>query len=374
MPLELRSTIKTNSTLEIMLAEVPMPEPGDDDVVVRIDASPINPSDLGLLFGAADMTTAKISGSADSPVVTADIPDKAMPAMAARLDQSLPVGNEAAGVVVSAGASEMAQALMGKTVAIVGGAMYAQYRSVRANQCLVLPDGVTPAEGASWFVNPMTAQGMVETMQMEGHKALVHTAAASNLGQMLNKICLQDGVDLVNIVRRPEQAEILKGLGAKYVCISSSPDFMEELTEALVATGATLAFDAIGGGRLAGQILTCMEVAANRTAAEYSRYGSSTHKQVYVYGGLDRGPTEFNRAFGMAWGIGGWLLTPFLQKGGREVINKLRQRVAAEIKTTFASTYTQEVSLAGMLSLDAIAVYGKQATGEKFLINPNKDA
>jgi NADPH2:quinone reductase len=374
MPLELRSTVKANGTLEIMLAEVPMPEPGDDDVVVRIDASPINPSDLGLLFGAADMTTAKISGSASSPVVTADIPERVMPAMAARLDQSLAVGNEAAGVVVAAGVSEMAQTLMGKTVAIVGGAMYAQYRSVRANQCLVLPDGVTPAEGASWFVNPMTAQGMVETMRLEGHKALVHTAAASNLGQMLNKICLQDGVDLVNIVRRPEQAKILADLGAKYVCDSSSPDFKEELTEALVATGATIAFDAIGGGRLAGQILTCMEVAANRTAAEYSRYGSSTHKQVYVYGGLDRGPTEFNRAFGMAWGIGGWLLTPFLQKGGRELINKLRQRVAAEIKTTFASHYTQEVSLAGMLSLDAIAVYGKQATGEKFLITPNKDA
>jgi len=374
MPIELRSTVKSSGTLEVMLAEVPMPEPGDDQVVVRIEASPINPSDLGLLFGAADMTTAKVSGSADRPVVTAAIPDKAMPAMAGRLDQSLPVGNEAAGVVVAAGVSEMAQALMGKTVAIVGGAMYTQYRAVRANQCLVMADDVIPAESASWFVNPMTAQGMVETMRLEGHKALVHTAAASNLGQMLNKICLKDGVDLVNIVRRPEQAEILKGLGAKHVCDSSSPNFMEELTEALVATGATIAFDAIGGGRLAGQILTCMEVAANRTAEEYSRYGSSTHKQVYVYGGLDRGPTEFTRAFGMAWGIGGWLLTPFLQKGGRELINRLRQRVAAEIKTTFASTYTQEVSLAGMLTQDAIAVYGKQATGEKFLINPNKDA
>ncbi|NQV61433.1 MAG: NADH oxidase, partial [Alphaproteobacteria bacterium] len=360
-------------TLEIMLAEVPIPEPKDNEVVVRIEASPVNPSDLGLLFGAADMSTAVVSGSADSPVVTADIPGGLMKAMEGRLDQSLPVGNEGAGVVVEAGASEMAQALLGKTVAIIGGAMYAQYRAVRVDQCLTLPDGVTPAEGASWFVNPMTAQGMVETMRMEDHKALVHTAAASNLGQMLNKICLQDGVDLVNIVRKPEQAALLKGLGAKYICDLSSPDFMDQLTEALVATGATLAFDAIGGGKLAGQILTCMEVAANRTATEYSRYGSTTHKQVYIYGGLDRGPTEFNRSFGMMWGIGGWLLTPFLKKAGGEVINRLRQRVAAEIKTTFASHYTQEVSLAGMLTADAIAVYGKQATGEKFLVNPNKD-
>jgi NADPH2:quinone reductase len=373
MPFELRSTIKSGGTLEIMLAEVPIPEPKDNQVVVRIDAAPVNPSDLGLLFGAADMSTAKISGSAESAMVTADIPEAMMKAMAGRLDQSLPVGNEGAGVVVKAGSSELAQVLKGKTVAVIGGAMYAQYRAVRVDQCLALPDGVTAADGASWFVNPMTAQGMVATMRMEGHKALVHTAAASNLGQMLNKICLQDGVDLVNIVRKPDQVEILKALGAKYVCNSSSPDFMDELTEALVATGATLAFDAIGGGRLAGQILTCMEVAANRTATEYSRYGSTVHKQVYIYGGLDRGPTEFNRGFGMVWGIGGWLLTPFLQKAGGEVINRFRQRVAAEIKTTFASHYTQEVSLAGMLTAEAMAVYGRQATGEKFLINPNKD-
>jgi NADPH2:quinone reductase len=373
MPFELRSTIKSGGTLEIMLAEVPIPEAKDNQVVVRIDAAPVNPSDLGLLFGAADMSTAKISGSAESAMVMADIPEAMMKAMAGRLDQSLPVGNEGAGVVVKAGSSELAQALMGKTVAVIGGAMYAQYRAVRVDQCLALPEGVTAADGASWFVNPMTAQGMAETMRMEGHKALVHTAAASNLGQMLNKICLQDGVDLVNIVRKPDQVEILKALGAKYVCNSSSPDFIDELTEALVATGATLAFDAIGGGRLAGQILTCMEVAANRTATEYSRYGSTVHKQVYIYGGLDRGPTEFNRGFGMVWGIGGWLLTPFLQKAGGEVINRFRQRVAAEIKTTFASHYTQEVSLAGMLTAEAMAVYGRQATGEKFLINPNKD-
>jgi NADPH2:quinone reductase len=373
MALELRSTIKSDGTLEIMLAEVPVPEPKDDQVVVRIEATPVNPSDLGLLFGAADMTTAKFSGQADGRKVTADVPEGLMKSMAGRLDQSLPVGNEAAGVVVEAGSSDPARALMGKTVAIIGGAMYSQFRAVRVDQCLAMPEGVTPAEAASWFVNPMTAQGMVETMRMEDHGALVHTAAASNLGQMLNKLCVADGIDLVNIVRKPAQAELLRGMGAKYVCDTSSADFMDELTEALAATGATIAFDAIGGGRLAGQILTCMEAAANRAAKEYSRYGSTTYKQVYIYGGLDRGPTEFNRGFGMVWGLGGWLLTPFLQKAGRDVVNRLRQRVAAEITTTFASSYTQEVSLAEMLTPEAIAVYGKQATGEKFLINPGKD-
>jgi NADPH2:quinone reductase len=295
-----------------------------------------------------------------------------MKAMAGRLDQPLPVGNEGAGVVVQAGASPAAQALMGKTVAILGGAMYAQYRCIKAVQCLVLPPGTTPAEGASCFVNPLTALGMVATMRSEGHTALVHTAAASNLGQMLNKICIKDSVDLVNIVRKQEHVDVLKKIGATYVCDSSSPTFMGDLTAALVATGATVAFDAIGGGTQAGQILTAMEIAANKTAKEYSRYGSTTHKQVYIYGGLDRGPTQFNRAFGMAWGIGGWLLPAFLQKIGFEAAQKLRERVAAEIKTTFASTYTKEVSLAGALALQEIAVYGKQATGEKYLINPNK--
>jgi NADPH2:quinone reductase len=275
-------------------------------------------------------------------------------------------------VVVQAGSSPAAQALMGKTVAILGGAMYAQYRVIKAVQCLVLPPGTTPAEGADCFVNPLTALGMVETMRAEGHKALVHTAAASNLGQMLNKICIKDKVGLVNIVRKPEHVDLLKKIGATYVCSSSSPTFMDDLMEALAASGATVAFDAIGGGRLAGQILTAMEIAANRTSKEYSRYGSTTHKQVYIYGGLDRGPTEFNRAFGMAWGIGGWLLTAFLQKIGFEAAQKLRERVAAEIKTTFASTYTKEVSLAEALRLEEIAVYSKQATGQKYLINPNK--
>ena len=370
--LELRSLIRKNGELELSLARVTIAPPGADDVVVRVEASPLNPSDLGLLFGAADMSTARASGSADSPVVTATVPERLMRNMAARVDQSMPVGNEGAGVVVEAGSSPAAQALIGKTVAILGGAMYAQYRVIKAKQCLVLPEGTTAAEGASCFVNPLTSLSMTETMRREGHTALVHTAAASNLGQMLNKICMKDGIALVNIVRKPEQEEILRKLGAKIVVNSSSPEFMAQLTQALVDTGATLAFDAIGGGKLAGQILTGMEAAANLTAKEYSRYGSTVHKQVYIYGGLDRGPTELNRNFGMAWSVGGWLLTPFLQKIGFDAAQKLRERVVAELKTTFASHYTQEVSLADALSLDAIGVYGKQATGEKYLINPNK--
>ena len=370
--LQLRSLIKKSGELEISLLEVPTPEPSADEVVVRVEASPINPSDLGLLVGAADMATAKASGTRDAPAVTAKVPEAAMRAMAGRLDQSMPVGNEGAGVVVRAGSSEAAQALMGKTVSMIGGAMYSQYRTIKASDCMALPAGTTAADGASWFVNPLTALGMTETMRREGHKALVHTAAASNLGQMLNKICIKDGIALVNIVRKADQAEILHKIGAKYVVDSSSPSFMKDLTDALAETGATIAFDAIGGGKLAGQILACMEAAINRDAKVYSRYGSNVHKQVYIYGMLDPGPTELNRSFGMIWGIGGWLLFPFLMKISADDRQRLRARVAGELKTTFASHYTQVVSLAEALQLSHLAVYGKRATGEKYLINPNK--
>jgi NADPH2:quinone reductase len=370
--LQLRSLVKSDGELEISLATVPTPEPAPDEVVVRIEASPINPSDLALLFGAADVDTAKLTGTDANPMLTAEIPERAMKGMAARVGQSMPVGNEGAGVVVAAGDSDGARLLLGKTVAVWGGAMYSQYRSIKTEQCLVLPEGTTPAEGASCFVNPLTALGMVETMRREGHKAMVHTAAASNLGQMLNKICIKDRVSLVNIVRKPEQEALLRTLGATYVCDSSSPTFMEDLTQSLVATGATLAFDATGGGKLAGQILTCMEAALNRTTKEYSRYGSTTHKQVYLYGGLDTGPTEFNRNFGMAWGMGGWLLTPFLQRIGPHAAQALRQRVVAELKTTFASSYSKEISLVEALRPEVIAVYAQRATGAKYLINPSK--
>ena len=370
--LQLRSLIKKSGDLEISLVSVPIPEPGPDEVVVRVEAAPINPSDLGLLVGAADMATAKLSGTKESPAITAKVSEAGMKAMAGRLDESMPVGNEGAGVVIKTGSSDSAKALMGKTVAMIGGAMYSQYRCLRVAECLPLPAGTTPAEGASCFVNPLTSLGMTETMRREGHKALVHTAAASNLGQMLNKICLKDNIGLVNIVRSAQQADILHKIGAKHVVDSTAPTFLDDLTEALVQTGATLAFDAIGGGKLAGQILTAMETAVNKTAKVYSRYGSNVHKQVYIYGGLDLGPTILNRAFGMAWGIGGWLLFPFLQKIGPADGAKLRQRVVDELKTTFASHYTQVVSLPEALQPNHIAVYAKRATGEKYLINPNK--
>jgi len=370
--LQLRSLVKKSGQLELSLASVPVPAPKPDEVLIRIEATPINPSDLGLLFGAADMGSARASGTAAQTVVTADIPAALMKAMAGRLDESMAVGNEGAGTVVAAGESAEAQALLGKTVAILGGAMYAQYRAMKAKACLVLPAGTTAAEGASCFVNPLTSLCMTETMRREGHTALVHTAAASNLGRMLNRICLADGIKLVNIVRSSAQAELLRGAGAAFVCDSSSPAFIDDLTDALVASGACIAFDAIGGGKLAGQILGCMETAINRSAKEYSRYGSSVHKQVYIYGGLDTGPTTFNRGFGMSWGVGGWLLTPFLQKIGFAAAQKLRERVAAELKTTFASHYTGVISLTDALKLEEIAAYGKRATGSKYLINPNQ--
>jgi NADPH2:quinone reductase len=370
--LSLRSLIKASGELELTLADAEVAAPGPHDVLIRIEASPINPSDLGLLFGAADMSTARAGGSASNPVITASVSERLMKSMSGRLDQAMPVGNEGAGVVVEAGDSPEAQALLGRTVAVMGGAMYSQYRTVRANQCLVVPEGTKPAEAASCFVNPLTALGMVETMRLEGHTALVHTAAASNLGQMLNKICLKDGIALVNIVRSSEQAQLLNSIGAKHVCDSTAASFADDLTQALVETGATIAFDAIGGGRLASQILTCMEAALNKTAKEYSRYGSTTHKQVYIYGGLDIGPTEINRNVGMYWGIGGWLLTKFLVRIGSPAAAALRARVAAELKTTFASSYAREISLREALSLDAIAVYNKRSTGAKYLINPSR--
>ncbi|OBB95992.1 zinc-binding dehydrogenase [Mycolicibacterium peregrinum] len=369
--LELRSLVTDNGTLELSLHEVAVPTPAQDEVVVRVEASPINPSDLGLLIpSAADMSAATVAGTADRPVVTAPLRDGALAGMAARVGISLPVGNEGAGTVVAAGESAQAQALLGKTVGIAGGAMYAQYRVVKAEACLVLPEGASAKDGASSFVNPLTALGMLETMRREGHSALVHTAAASNLGQMLVKACLADGVPLVNVVRKAEQEEILRGLGAVHVCNSSSPSFETDLVEALKATSATLAFDATGGGTLASQILNGMERAANATAAQYSRYGSSVHKQVYIYGSLDTGPTVLTRNFGMAWGVGGWLLTPFLAGAGPETIARLRARVAAELTTTFASAYTQEVSLAGMLKPEAFNSYLQKATGEKYLVTP----
>jgi NADPH:quinone reductase len=368
--LQLRSLVTSQGVLELSLHDVPVPTPATNEVLVRVEASPINPSDLGSLVATADMTTATVAGRPERPVVTASVRKGTLRGLSSRLDASLPVGNEGAGTVVAAGSSPAAQALLGRTVGIASGAMYTQYRVVDAASCLVLPEGTTARDGASNFVNPMTALGMVETMRREGHSGLVHTAAASNLGQMLVKLCLKDGVPLVNIVRKPEQEELLRSLGAVHVCNSASSTFTTDLIDALKATSATLAFDATGGGTLASQILNGMEQAANSTGHDYSPYGSTVHKQVYIYGGLDTGPTTLARNFGMSWGIGGWLVTHFLASAGGEVLARLRARVAAELTTTFASTYAREVSLAGMLSPDAFNSYVKQATGEKFLVTP----
>ena len=373
MPLQLRSTITSDGDLQLTLVDIETPAPAPDEVVIRVEATPINPSDLGLLLGPADMARAERSGTAEVPIVTAPVPPALLPMAAARFDESMPVGNEGAGVVTEAGSDPASQALLGKTVAVLGREMYSQFRVVKAADCLRLNEGATATEAASCFVNPLTALCFLETMRLEGHTALVHTAAASNLGQMLQKICTADGVDLVNIVRKPEQVALLKSIGAKYVVDSSTPTFMEDLTAALTETGATLAFDAVGGGRLGSDILTAMEVAATANEPGFSRYGSTTHKQLYIYGGLDTSPTELRRAYGMAWGIGGWLLTPFLPRIGPEATQRLRQRVADELTTTFASSYAKEISLAEALDLENIAVYNQRATGEKYLINPNKD-
>tara|TARA_R100000322_G_scaffold61485_4_gene38213 strand:+ start:3881 stop:5023 length:1143 start_codon:yes stop_codon:yes gene_type:complete len=368
--IELTSTITENNKLELALREIEIPQPGEHEVVIRIEAAPINPSDLGVMFSAADMTTVRQAGSADRPVISADVPAKFMGAVKKRVGKAVPVGNEGAGTVVAAGSSAAAQSLMGKTVAVIGGGSYRKYLCANVQSCLELEPGTTAVEGASSFVNPLTALAMVETMRAEGHKAIVHAAAASNLGQMLNRICIADGIDLVNIVRKPEQEALLRDMGAKYVVNSSSDSFMADLTQALIDTGATIAFDPIGGGRLASDILTCMEAAVSRNITEYSVYGSDIYKQVYIYGGLDRGPITLNRSFGFAWGVNGFLLFNALGKLGKETNIAMRKRIAAEIKTTFASHYTHEVSLAGALQLDAMSVYGKQATGEKFLIKP----
>jgi NADPH2:quinone reductase len=370
--LQLRSLVTADGRLELSLAEVPTPSPAADEVLIRVEAAPLNPSDLGLLFGAADMGSARQSGSAARPVVTADIPEGLMRAMAARVGQSLPVGNEGAGTVVAAGAAPEAQALLGRTVATFGGAMYSQYRCVKAAQCMPLPEGTAAAAGASCFVNPLTALGMLETMRREGHTALVHTAAASNLGQMLNRLCIADGIGLVNVVRSEQQEQLLRGQGAVHVCNSAAPTFTRDLTEALEATGATLAFDAVGGGTLANQILASMETALMRQASGYQRYGSTTHKQVYLYGMLDTSPTILKRSYGAAWGVGGWLLPIFMQKIGPEATRQLQARVLAELHTTFASHYTREISLAEALHLPEIVAYGRRATGEKYLINPSR--
>ena len=371
---EIRSTVTSEGNIELSITKAEIPIPSADEVLIKVEAAPINPSDLGLLLSfAADLSSISTSGSEDETVTSMKIHPALMGSMKPRLDQSMQAGNEGAGVIVDAG--ENVKELIGKTVGLAGGAMYSQYRCVPAASCLVMDEGTSSAEAASSFVNPLTALSFVETMKMENHTALVHTAAASNLGQMLVKICIADEIPLVNIVRKSEHVELLKNLGAEYVCNTSDESFMNDLVDALVATGATLGFDATGGGNngeLPGQILSAMEIAANKTAKEYSRYGSDTYKQVYIYGGLDQSPTVLKRAYGMSWGLGGWLLTPMIGRIGMEKFGQMRMRVAKEIKTTFASSYAEEISFEEMLQPETIKSYAKQATGKKYLVNPHK--
>lgn len=373
--LRLQSTFKRAGTVELTLSWIETPIPQTDEVVVRVEAAPINPSDLMVLFGPADMSTVRMSGTPAHPVVIADLPPRALAALggAGRMDQPTGAGNEGAGVVVGAGDSGAAQALIGKTVAIFGEPMYTQFRCVKAEDCLILPKGVAPSEGASSFVNPLTALGMLETLRAEGHTALVHSAAASSLGQILVRLCQVDRIELVNIVRNRDQEHLLRSLGARYIVNSSNPSFANDLTAAVSETGATLAFDATGGGALASQILRSMEIALSRKSKrQLTGYGTTTHKQVYIYGGLDRAPTELRLNFGMAWSLSGWLLFNFIEKIGPQAARTLKERVASEIRTTFSSSYARIVSLREALQPEEIAVYERRTTGQKYLINPNK--
>ncbi len=369
---EIRSTVTSEGNLELSITKVQVPTPNDDEVLIEVHAAPISPSDLALLitFGA-DLANINISGSGENTVASMKVHPAMMKSMKSRMDQPMPVGNEGAGVIVDAGSN--VKHLIGKTVGLAGGAMYSQYICVPAVNCLVMDDETTPAEAASSFVNPMTALSFIETMKMENHSAIVNTAAASNLGQMLVKICNDGDIPLVNIVRTQEQVDLLKNIGAKYVCNTSDENFKETLVAALIETGATLGFDATGGGNngeLPGQILAAMEIASNSGSGEYSRYGSETYKQVYIYGGLDPSPTILKRSYGMSWGLGGWLLMPMLKKIGMEKLQEMRVRVAKEIKTTFASGYGQEISFEEMLQPEIIQAYAQQKTGNKFLVNP----
>ncbi|HEY9090219.1 zinc-binding dehydrogenase [Parasphingorhabdus sp.] len=369
--LELRSIVNADCTLTLSLEEVVLSSPASDEIIVRVEAAPINPSDIGLLLSSADIRSVRLSGSADRPVATFSVPQGRMEALQTRIGVSMAVGNEGAGIVVDAGRD--AKALIGKRVAMAGGGMYSQYRKLKQNDAVELPENVSSVAGAAMFVNPLTALAFVETMKMEGHKAIVHTAAASNLGQMLQKICLHDGIPLVNIVRSAEQAQILRDIGAAYVADSTDPDFTGKLEDMVAQTGATLAFDAIGGGTLGSQILEAMEHAANRTTTEFSRYGSSLFKQLYIYGALDLGPIVTNRmAIGFEWSVNGFLLGPFIKKAGSEVYAAMRQRALQEITTTFASHYSATISLREALDPDTLKSYCRRATGEKYLIDPTR--
>ncbi len=365
--LQMQSCLHENGTVECALVEIDVPEPAHNEVLVQIEAAPINPSDLGLMFGAADLSSARLAEREGQPALLLDVPTAAMRAMAPRIGHWMPVGNEGSGRVVAAGSHPDAKAFMGRRVGMFGGEMYAGYRCVPVEQCMPFSDAISAEQAASCFVNPMTALGFMETRDIEGQKAIVHTAAASNLGQMLHRLCEADDIPLVNIVRSDEQVALLKSLGADWVLNSGDADFMSKLIEALVATGATLAFDAIGGGKGVNRILTAMELAAAKTGS-WSRYGSEEPKQAYIYGQLDLGATQLTRGYGWVWSVSGWLLTPFMKRAGPERVAKMRERVITEIDTTFASHYASRSSLRDAMTVEAVRRYGARKTGQKTLL------
>jgi len=368
--LEIRSRISREGELKLWLEEVPLPRPRPNEFVVRVEAAPLNPSDQILMLGSVDLTSLRASGTVNRPIIEGRVPPERLAVMSGRLDRALSVGNEGAGTVIAAGSE--ATSLIGRVVAIrATTGSYAKHQIVEAADCLVLPEGLSARDGAAAFINPLTALGMVETMRREGHSALIHTAAASNLGQMLVRLCRKDGVPLVNIVRSAEQVTLLRDLGAEYVVDSSAPDFVNALVVAIETTGATLAFDAIGGGTMASTVLSAMEAVQIRKLATYSRYGSPVHKQIYIYGVLDPRPKVLDGQFGTAWSVGGWLMSWFYNKIGTADAARLRQRVADELRTTFASRFTAELSLQEALSLQAILAYSRRATGAKYLITPH---
>lgn len=369
--LQLVSKVTAENQYELRLQAVDLPEPEAEEVIVQVQAAPINPSDLALLIYPADVQSGKVFGEGVDTVYRADIPDQFLGAARARAGIPIYPGSEGAGLVVKAGKSAAAQRLLGKTVSALGRQMYAQYRVLNVNTVMELPADATAREGASAFVNPMTALSMVECMAMEGFSGIVHTAAASNLGRMLNKLCIERNIPLVNIVRRSEQEELLRSEGAQYVVDSSKTSFKRELTAIIKESRAYLCFDAIGGGEVASDILHCMEKAAASTAEGIGPYGSNTYKQVYIYGSLSQSPTIMNRDYGFSWGVGSWLLLPFLEKLGAKKIAEMQSCVMEGIKTTFSSSYKNEISLIQALQPDVVREYFKQSTGSKFIINPS---
>ncbi|WP_374587719.1 zinc-binding dehydrogenase [Novosphingobium sp.] len=360
---QLTTQLDADGTLTLQLNDKTWDAPKAGQVLIKVEATPINPSDLGLLFASADTDNAEYTPGK----IVAKMPDNATRAMKARHGLAMPAGNEAAGIVVAAG--EGAEHLLGKRIACVPGTAYATYAVADTQMAFAVDDSVTAEQAASSFVNPMTALGFVETMKMEGFTGIVHAAAASNLGQMLVKICQEDGIPLVNVVRSDAQVKLLKDLGATHVLNMTDADYMPKLIDAIAETKAMIGFDPIGGGTVASQFLTAMEAAASRGAA-FSRYGSSEAKKVYIYGALDLGPTILNRAFGLTWDLGGWLLTPFMMKAGPEVVGRMRARVMKDLTTTFASHYKAHVTLEGMLTKEAVSEYNARRTGEKYLVTP----